>query len=180
MARIKLTCLLLTLLSSLWVSVTYSASSKEPSTEQLRIENINTLKSEALQLNGDLSTLEQEILYPLLSQFSVYLSVTDKLPIKNGTLTIKLDGQTIADYTYRSKMINALFNDAIQHLYVGKLKQGNHQLQLSYAWQDKEDKTIKGTLIHTFKKEFQAKLIEITMVEKTSKKDPIFKVIEWE
>jgi len=180
MARIKLTCLLLTLLSSLWVSVAYSAPSKEPSAEQLRIEHINALKIEVLQLNGDLSTLEQDILYPLLSQFSVYLSATDKLPIKNGKLIIKLDGRTIAEHAYTPKMLNALFNDAIQHIYVGKLKQGNHQLQLSYAWQDRKGKTIKGSLAHTFKKEFQAKHIEITMVNKTSKKDPILKVIEWE
>ncbi len=180
MAQIKLTCLLLTLLSSLWISAAYSVTLKEPSTEQHRIERINTLKRDVLQLNGDLSILEQDILYPLLSQFSVYLSATDTLPIKKGRLTIKLDGRTIAEHTYSPKMLNALFNDAIQHLYVGKLKQGHHQLQLTYTWQDRKDKTIKGSLIHNFKKEFQAKQIEIKMVEKPSKQDPMFKVLEWE
>jgi len=180
MIKTKLTCLLFTLLISLWVSVLYAATPAIPSAEQLRIEEINSLKSEILLLNRDLSTLEQEILYPLLSQFSVFLSTTDQHTFKHGEITVKIDGQTIASNIYSAKTIKALFNDGVQHLYVGKLKQGKHQLQLSYIWIDEENVPTKGELTHAFTKEFQAKHLELTIVKKSSKNPSLFRVIEWE
>ncbi len=180
MVRTKLTCLLFTLLISLWVSTICAATPPKPSAEQLRIEDINSLKSEILLLNRDLSTLEQEILYPLLSQFSIYLSTTDKLIFKHGELTVKIDGQIVANNRYSAKTIKALFNDGVQHLYVGKLKPGQHQLQLSYTWIDEKNIPTQGELTHLFTKEFQAKHIELTIVKRSSKNPSLFRVIEWE
>jgi hypothetical protein len=181
MTKIKQTCLLLTLLFiSLWVTTLYAAAPTKPNPLQQRVETINSLKGEMLLLNRDLSILEQEILYPLLSQFSIYLSTTDKQRFKTGELTVKVDGKTIAEHKYSAKAVKALFNDGIQHLYIGKLKEGKHQLQLNYAWNNEDDTTLKGELTHAFTKEFQAKHLELTIVKKTSKAPSIFKVIEWE
>ncbi|MCF6282329.1 MAG: hypothetical protein L3J28_08990 [Candidatus Polarisedimenticolaceae bacterium] len=179
MVKIKTTYLLLILLSSSLLATTLYAA-PEPSAEQQRIDNISSIKSDILLLHRDLSTLEQEILYPLLSQFSIYLSATDKLPFKTGQLTIKLDGQTITTQHYSTKSIQALFDDGIQHLYVGKIKQGEHQLRLIYSWQNSKNITLKGEVTHHFNKEFQAKRLELTMVEKSSKHPFFIKVIEWE
>ena len=172
--------LLLLALLTIWASTLHSAPLPEKSEQQQARGDITSIKKEVLLLDRDLSILEQEILYPLMSQFSVYLSAADKPPFKSGAITLKIDGQTVADQRFSATTIAALFNDTVQRLYIGALTPGEHTLQLIYSWQGQEIKPIKGEIIHTFKKRNQAKLIELTLVKQASSKTPLFNILEWE
>ena len=174
---------LLTLLFGLWASSGYTDAPSPQNIEQQqqKLEDaIASIKKETLLLNRDLTVLEQEILYPLMSQFSVYLSATDKPAFNSGRITLKVNDQTIADQHLTTKTIEALSNGGIKQLYVGKLKQGQHRFRLIYSLQGPAEASVNGEITHSFKKQPQAKLLELTMVKKRSTKDPLFKILEWE
>lgn len=174
--------LLLIPLLSICASALYSAplpAQKNDAQAKLR-DDVTAIKMEALLLNRDLSVLEQQTLYPIMSQFSIYLSATDTLPFKDGKITLKINGKTITERRFSAITIAALFKNTIQRLYVGALAPGKHTLQLIYSWKNKKNAAISGEISHTFEKQNQAKLLELTLVKQAYSKAPLFEVLEWE
>src|SRR5690242_14031953 len=61
-------------------------------------EQVQSLKSDVLDLNRDLFVLEQELLYPANTQVAVFVSMDAGSFFALESVQLKIDGKEVADY----------------------------------------------------------------------------------
>ena len=141
---------------------------------------VQSLKSDVLDLNRDLFVLEQELLYPANTQVAVFVSIDAGTFFALDSVQLKIDGKEVADYLYTPREVHALVQGGVQRLYVGNLKVGKHQLVafLTGKGPHNLDYTRGATL--DFQKDIGAKYLELTITDDQSKLQPQFRIKDWE
>ena len=143
-------------------------------------EQVQSLKSDVLDLNRDLFVLEQELLYPANTQVAVFVAMDAGTFFALDSVQLKLDGKEVANYLYTPREVNALVQGGVQRLYVGNLKVGKHELVafLTGKGPHARDYTRGATL--QFQKDIGAKYLELTITDDQSKLQPEFRIKDWE
>ncbi len=98
-------------------------------------EQIRQLKSEALDLNRDLTLLEQELLYAS-PQTSIFVSVDVGTPIRLVDINLTIDGEHVGYHFYSDQEFEALTKGGIQRLYTGNLASGRHVMEATITGYD--------------------------------------------
>lgn len=143
-------------------------------------EQVQSLKSDVLDLNRDLFVLEQELLYPANTQVAVFVAVDAGTFFALDSVQLKIDGKEVADYLYTPREVHALVQGGVQRLYVGNLKAGKHELVafLTGKGPHNLDYTRGATL--DFQKDIGAKYLELTITDDQKKLQPQFRIQDWE
>jgi hypothetical protein len=143
-------------------------------------DQVQSLKSDVLDLNRDLFVLEQELLYPANTQVAVFVSMDAGTLFALDSVQLKIDGKEVADYLYTPREVHALAQGGVQRLYVGNLKVGKHQLVafLTGKGPHNLDYTRGATL--DFQKSIGAKYLELTITDDQKKLQPQFRIKDWE
>lgn len=143
-------------------------------------EQVQSLKSDVLDLNRDLFVLEQELLYPANTQVAVFVSMDAGTFFALDAVQLKIDGKQVANYLYTPREVHALVQGGVQRLYVGNLKVGKHELVafLTGKGPHNLDYTRGATL--DFQKDIGAKYLELTITDDQSKLQPQFRIKDWE
>ena len=143
-------------------------------------EQVQSLKSDVLDLNRDLFVLEQELLYPANTQVAVFVAMDAGTFFALDSVQLKIDGKEVANYLYTPREVNALVQGGVQRLYVGNLKVGKHELVafLTGKGPHARDYTRGATL--QFQKDIGAKYLELTITDDQSKLQPQFRIKDWE
>jgi hypothetical protein len=156
------------------------ATSPPPAATPLVDEQVQSLKSDVLDLNRDLFVLEQELLYPANTQVAVFVAMDAGTFFGLDSVQLKIDGKEVANYLYTPREVNALVQGGVQRLYVGNLKVGKHELVafLTGKGPHARDYTRGATL--QFQKDIGAKYLELTITDEQSKLQPEFRIKDWE
>lgn len=143
-------------------------------------EQVQSLKSDVLDLNRDLFVLEQELLYPANTQVAVFVSMDAGTFFALDSVQLKIDGKEVADYLYTPREVHALVQGGVQRLYVGNLKVGKHELVafLTGKGPHNLDYTRGATL--DFDKDIGAKYLELTITDDQRKLQPQFRIKDWD
>src|SRR6185437_2511252 len=143
-------------------------------------EQVQSLKSDVLDLNRDLFVLEQELLYPANTQVAVFVAMDAGTFFALDSVQLKIDGKEVANYLDPPREVNALVQGGVQRLYVGNLKVGKHELVafLTGKGPHARDYTRGATL--NFQKDIGAKYLELTITDDQSKLQPQFRIKDWE
>ena len=143
-------------------------------------EQVQSLKSDVLDLNRDLFVLEQELLYPANTQVAVFVSMDAGTFFALDSVQLKIDGKEVADYLYTPREVHALVQGGVQRLYVGNLKVGKHELVAFLTGKGPHhlDYT-RGTTLD-FQKDIGAKYLELTITDNQAKLQPQFRIKDWE
>jgi invasion protein IalB len=143
-------------------------------------EQVQSLKSDVLNLNRDLFVLEQELLYPANTQVAVFVSMDAGTFFALDTVQLKIDGKEVADYLYTPREVHALVQGGVQRLYVGNLKVGKHELVAFFTGKGPHnlDYTRGATL--EFQKDIGAKYLELTITDDQKKLQPQFRIKDWD
>jgi hypothetical protein len=143
-------------------------------------EQVQSLKSDVLDLNRDLFVLEQELLYPANTQVAVFVSIDAGTFFALDAVQLKIDGKQVANYLYTPREVHALVQGGVQRLYVGNLKVGKHELVafLTGKGPHNLDYTRGATL--DFQKDIGAKYLELTITDDQKKLQPQFRIRNWE
>jgi|SRR5579863_128769 len=143
-------------------------------------EQVQSLKSDVLDLNRDLFVLEQELLYPANTQVAVFVSIDAGTFFALDSVQLKIDGKEVADYLYTPREVHALTQGGVQRLYVGNLKVGKHELVAFLTGKGPHhlDYTRGATL--DFQKDIGAKYLELTITDDQRKLQPQFRIKDWE
>ncbi len=141
---------------------------------------VQSLKSDVLDLNRDLFVLEQELLYPANTQVAVFVSMDAGTFFALDSVQLKIDGKEVANYLYTPRETHALVQGGVQRLYVGNLKVGKHQLVAFLTGKGPHalDYTRGATL--DFQKDIGAKYLELTITDDQRKLQPQFRIKDWE
>ncbi|WP_238582950.1 hypothetical protein [Isoalcanivorax pacificus] len=142
-------------------------------------QRIQTLKQGVLDLNRDLTLLEEELLYPS-SQAAFFLSVDVGTPIRLVDVNLTLNGQHVGYHFYTDAEFDALTKGGIQRLYTGNIQSGRNVLEATITGYDPRGKDYQKTTSYTFDKGPGRKLIELRVVDDLDAMQHRFEFREWD
>lgn len=91
-------------------------------------DQVQTLKKEVIEINNELSLLEEKLLFPSTTQIAVFVSLEAGPDFRLDSLELKVDDQVVAQYIYTFRELEALLNGGVQRLHTGNLPTGNHRV----------------------------------------------------
>jgi len=154
-----------------------TASNKVGSRMDTRIQD---LKKQVLDLNRDLFLLEQDLLFPANTQFSVFVSMDVGMLFDLDSVQLKIDGAVVGSHLYTEREIKALQRGGVQRFYIGNLTSGEHDLVAFFVGKGPKDRDYKRGTTLKITKGSAAQYVELKITDSESKLQPIFKAKVWE
>ena len=167
---------ILSILLIVLVSATAFAEEKSPALER----QVQTLKKEVLDLNKELFILEEDLLFPANTQFSIFLSMDIGELFDLDSVQVNIDGKNISNHLYTLREINALKRGGVQRIYIGNIASGKHELVAFFTGKGPSKRHYKrGTTIEV-EKTSSPLFVELKIIDNLSKQQPEFKTKVWE
>ena len=141
---------------------------------------IQDLKKEVLDLNRDLFLLEEDLLFPANTQFTVFVSMDIGMTFALDSVQLKLNNQIVGNHLYTEREVNALKRGGVHRFYTGNLTSGEHELVAFFVGQGPKDRDYKRATTIKVKKGAEPQFVELKISDKESKYQPEFKVKVWE
>lgn len=94
-------------------------------------EQVQDIKSEVLAIAEELNKLEEKLLYPSHSQIALYVSLRKNQTFRPDSISIDLDGKSIASHLYTDREVEALNMGGVHRIYAGNISLGTHQVQVT-------------------------------------------------
>ncbi|MEH6649856.1 MAG: hypothetical protein V7707_07525 [Motiliproteus sp.] len=140
---------------------------------------VRTLKKEVLAINRELRLLEEEMLYPSAQQLVMLLSVLPQPDFKLAEISIMLDGVVLALHRYSDAENAALAKGGTHRPYMGRLKQGAHQLTVSISGRTAEGDTFQRAIRQPVDKQQTARYIELRVEPALFSDVPLLNIYQW-
>ncbi|MBZ9610063.1 AraC family transcriptional regulator [Rheinheimera maricola] len=156
-----------------WFSFSVAAA-PTPASEQLE-----QLKQQVIQLNRELFLLEEELLFPPQTQLAVFLSVDSGQFFQLDSVELLLNDQPVEGHLYTAQQWHALQRGAIQPLYKGNIKAGEHSLTAVFIGKGPDKRDYRRAVNHRFNKAEDAVLLELQIKDRSSDYQPDFIVQPW-
>jgi len=138
------------------------------------------LKSDVLELNRDLFVLEEELLFPGNTQVAVFLSLDVGKFFTLDSVQVRIDNDTVTNYLYTERELEALARGGIQRLWLGNLKAGEHEVTAFFTGKGPHARDYRRGATFKVKKETGPKYVELRIVDAAGTQQPDFSVKEWE
>ena len=139
---------------------------------------IQELKQGVLDLNRDLTLLENELLYPS-SETAILVSVDVGTPVRLVDVNLTLDGKHVSYHFYTEQEFAALSKGGIHRLYDGNITSGKHTLEATITGYDPRGKDYQKTTTYSFSKGPGRKMIELRVLDDLASKQHRFEFREW-
>lgn len=140
--------------------------------------DLQVLKQNVLDLNRELTTLEQQLLYPS-TQMSFFLSIDVGTPIRLVDINLMLDNKNVGYHFYSEQEFQALTKGGIHRLYTGNVTSGEHTLRATITGYDPQGKNYQKTTAYKFVKEAGRKMIELKVMDDVETRQHKFAFKEW-
>ena len=173
--------LLFCLVSPLAAQQSADESAAASATQNTALDSdIEALKKEVLTLNRDLFILEEDLLFPSNTQFSVFLSMNSGLLFTLDSVQLKIDDKNIANHLYTERELDALRRGGVQRLYIGNLASGEHEIVAIFTGIGPKGRDYRRGESIVLEKTTEPQFIEFTITDDTAKEQPSFDVRIWE
>ena len=159
-----------------------AAESAVPPAQQKQTEldqNIQSMKKEVLDLNRDLLLLEEELLFPANTQFSVFLSMDVGDLFNLDSVQLRLDDKIVTNHLYTEREVAALRRGGVHRLYLGNLASGKHELVAYFTGQGPEHRDYRRGTTVVVTKDALPQFVELKIVDNASSQQPDFNVKIW-
>lgn len=143
-------------------------------------EEIEALKKEVLSLNRDLFILEEDLLFPSNTQFSVFLSMNAGALFSLDSIQLKIDDKNIANHLYTERELTALKRGGVQRLYIGNLTSGEHEVVMIFTGVGPKGRDYRLGETVVIVKTTEPQFVEFLVEDDTGKEQPQFDVRVWE
>lgn len=141
---------------------------------------IEALKKEVLSLNRDLFILEEDLLFPPNTQFSVFLSMDTGALFSLDSVQLKIDDKNIANHLYTQRELTALKRGGVQRLYIGNLPSGEHEIVAIFIGAGPSGRDYRLGEVVVIEKTTEPQFVEFMIADDTGKEQPQFDVRVWE
>ncbi len=142
--------------------------------------DIEALKKEVLSLNRDLFILEEDLLFPSNTQFSVFLSMNAGALFSLDSIQLKIDDKNIANHLYTERELAALKRGGVQRLYIGNLPSGEHEIIIIFTGVGPKGRDYRLGESAVIEKTTEPQFVEFMIADDTGKEQPQFDVRVWE
>ena len=126
-------------------------------------EQVQEIKSDVLGIAADLTRLEEKLLYPSNTQFSVFVSIASGETFRLDAMRIDVDGKLATQYVYGFKELDALQHGGVQRIFTGNVPTGAHEIAVSVNGKTQSDKVFNHSETFAFSKGVEPKLLGITL-----------------
>lgn len=151
-----------------------------PSEEQALEERVQALKRTVLELNRDLFLLEEELLFPANTQFTVFVSFDAAQLFSLDAVELRIDDKVVADYLYTEHELAALRRGGVQRLYQGNLRSGEHELVAYFIGKGPQARDYRRGATIKFEKKAHPQFVEMKIKADAAKQQPEFEIKVWE
>lgn len=141
---------------------------------------IQDLKKEVLDLNRDLFLLEEDLLFPANTQFTVFVSMDIGMTFELDSVQLLLNNQVVGNHLYTEREVDALKRGGVHRLYTGNLTSGEHELVAYFIGTGPKERDYKRATTVKVKKGTEPQFVELKISDSTAKYQPEFKVKVWE
>lgn len=155
-------------------SLSIAATAEDSAQQQLE-----QLKQQAIALNRELFILEEELLFPPQTQLAVFVSVDAGSFFKLDSIQLKLNDDSISAHLYTESELAGLQRGAVQPLYKGNIKAGEHTLTAVFVGKGPDDRDYRRAVSHRFTKADDAMLLELKISDSSADYQPDFSVEVW-
>ncbi len=142
--------------------------------------DIEALKKEVLSLNRDLFILEEDLLFPANTQFSIFLSINAGALFGLDSVQLKIDDKNIANHLYTERELSALRRGGVQRLYIGNLASGEHEIIAIFTGVGPKGRDYRLGETLVIEKTTEPQFVEFMITDDTGKEQPKFDVRIWE
>lgn len=142
--------------------------------------DIESLKKQVLSLNRDLFILEEDLLFPANTQFSVFLSFNASGLFKLDSVQLRVNDKKIAGHLYTRRELAALQRGGVQRLFMGNLPSGEHELVAIFTGTGPNGRDYRRGESIVFEKTSDPQFVEFTISGDTGKEQPVFEARVWE
>ena len=141
---------------------------------------IQDAKADVIKLNRDLLVLEEELLFPANTQVALFVSMDVGKMFQLDSVQVKLDDKVVANYLYTALEVEALHRGGVQRVYLGDLKNGQHELVAFFTGKGPHERDYRRGANVKFEKTGEAKYIELRIQDSAGKLQPEFDVKLWQ
>jgi len=148
----------------------------EPLEEDSLDAEIEVLKKQVLSLNRDLFILEEDLLFPPDTQFSIFLSMDAGALFNLDSVQIKINDKNIANHLYTDRELAALKRGGVQRLYIGNLPSGEHAIVAIFTGVGSKGRDYSRSESVVIEKTTEPQFVEFMIADDTGKEQPQFNV----
>jgi hypothetical protein len=130
---------------------------------------VQTLKKEVIQINQELSLLEEKLLFPSTTQISVFVSLEAPRDFRLDSAELSIDDQTVAKYVYTFRELEALQKGGVHRLHTGNVATGQHNLSVLLRGRSAGGDPFEQTGTATVKKDVDPKFVEMRILGASGK-----------
>lgn len=141
--------------------------------------DLQGMKGELLNLNRDISQLENELLFPS-AETAIVVAVEAGSGVKIVDLNVLIDDRNVGYHYYSDQEYSALSKGGMQRIYAGNITSGQHTLKAVMTGYDPGGKEFQRTATYTFTKGATRKVIEIKAADNASHTQGEIRFREWE
>lgn len=142
-------------------------------------KNIQSLKQDVIALNKDLRLMEEQLLFPSSTKFSVFVSLDTGQFFTLESIKLKIDGKLVATHLYSDKQRDALSRGGIQKLYITNLNEGKHAFTAFFTGLGPNRRPYKRAKTMDFEKGPGSGFVEIAIEDNGSLQEPVFEIKQW-
>jgi len=157
-----------------------SNPAKQPVVKQSLESRVQDLKKQVLELNRDLFQLEEELLFPANTQFTIFLSFDIGDYFNLDAVQIKLNNKVVANHLYTERELNALKRGGTQRLYLGNLPSGEHELVAFFTGKGPKGRDYRRGSSIKLNKGSEPQFVELQITDNTRQKQPEFEIKIWD
>jgi hypothetical protein len=142
-----------------------AALAQQASKEQIKglDEQVQDIKKDVLAIASELRQLEEKLLYPSNTHFSLFVSLAGSGKLRLDSMRLKLNGKDAAHHVYTFKELEALQSGGVQRIHTGNIRTGEHSLEVSVIGKTETDTEFRQVATYKFKKSVEPKLLEIVV-----------------
>ena len=176
MKKYNLLLMLSLALSGIGQFSVYAAESEDKALET----SIEDLKKEVLSLNRDLFILEEDLLFPANTQFSVFVSLNAGTLFTLDSIQLKINDKNIANHLYTDRELAALQRGGVQRIYIGNLPSGEHEIVAIFTGLGPRNREYRRGKTVVLEKSSEPQFVEFIIKDDSTKEQPEFDARIWE
>lgn len=157
-----------------------SDATKDASEDIYKVsKNIQQLKQQVIDLNKDLRLMEEKLLFPSSTKYSVFVSMSSGQFFALESIKLKIDGKLVATHIYSEKQRQAMIRGGIHKLYITNLNEGKHTATLFFTGIGPSQRPYKRASTIDFEKGPAGEYLEIAISDDSVTQEPVFGIKQW-
>lgn len=142
-------------------------------------KGIQGLKDDVVSLNKDLRSMEETLLFPSSTKYSVFVSMSPGDYFTLESIKLKLDGKLVATHIYSEAQRQALSRGGVQKLYITNLNEGKHTATAFFTGLGPNGRAYKLANTVDFEKGNAGEFLQLAIRYKGDVQEPYVYLKQW-